>query len=186
MSLRYSFRSEHKKFIFQFKGKCTSVAQLKKHIEYQRGIINIDVINPLTETIYDNTYILKRGSYVEIRTCLETTSVSNHRVPCPVFTSVFTPVPTSVSLKITTKLKKRAEIAARKRQQQNVVTRTFKQSFKRRKVTAVTTEIVLQHISKGIPKRLVVVPETKHDIGHLNEHLQTYKLQSQGDASLNL
>jgi hypothetical protein len=67
-SLRYSFRSEKNKIIFQFLGKSTTVAALKQHIEMTRGISHIEVVNTLTNKPYDKDSILYRSLHVEIRT----------------------------------------------------------------------------------------------------------------------
>jgi len=176
MSIRYSFRSQPKKHIFQFKGKCTTVEQLKTHIEYNRNIINVDVINPLTETIYDDNTILKRGLYVQIRRGIETSTYKALKV-----VSKTTNQAMASGL---AELEKRALTADHKRKQQN--RHSQKRSFKRKYTNH---EVLPVHVpmSKGIPKRFCSEIDTESEkADHLREHEKAYSIVVRGDASLTL
>ena len=180
MSIRYSFRSQPNKHIFQFKGKCTTVEQLKKHIEYSRNIINVDVVNPLTETIYDNTTILRRGLYVQIRTSLETSIFK-----ADLLTNTVVPLThkrTQIGL---TSIERRAISADHKRQQQNrcVQKRSFKRKYNSEAVPV--SRDVLK--TKGIPKRFCrEIDSESEKPDHLKEHERVYSIVARGDASLSL
>ena len=177
MSLRYSFRSEPDKHIFQFTGKCTTVEQLKKHIEYTRNIINVDVVNPITEKIYDNT-ILKRGLYVQIRTSLETSTFKAGSKAVSHSPSKMKPSSMSTSLQ------KRIFEADRKRKQQNLY--VPKRVFKRKYNGSGSVEIPVLK-SKGIPKRYCrTINVEKEKAEHLKEREIKCNIVARGDASLSL
>lgn len=192
MSIRYSFRSEPTKLIFQFKGKCTSVEELQKHIEYKRGIINIDVVEPGTETVYKKNSILRRGMYVQIRTTIDTYNVSKKCKSVvalqPTVKNESPPKNESPKYNI---LGHRAEMASRKRKHQNNFVRPL--LVKRRSVQISDDTQAPQRIisSKGLPKRFAkpvldddLVKKPKAD--HLKERNQGTTIIARGDISLNL